>query len=307
LANHLLDFLNHLKYERGASENTIMSYESDIEQFYEFLRGPEKKPVDIEKVDNLDIRGYLAQMSRLGLKKSSAQRKLASIRSFFKYLFREGLLDKNPAKLVSTPKKEKELPSFLSVDDAVMLVEAPEGDSLTAWRDRAILETFYSSGLRISELAGLTHEGLELANGTVRVIGKGNKERLVPLGDKAASAMLEYLNACRANGIHAARSDQPVFVNARGEGLAVRTIRRVVEKYRKATGVKGRLTPHTLRHTFATHMLAGGADLRSIQEMLGHASLSTTQKYTHVNLDQLMEVYDKAHPRVKKDEESKDI
>jgi len=304
--NHLLDFLNHLRYEKGSSSNTVSSYESDIEQFYEYIRGPEKKPVDILQVDNLDIRGYLAHLSRLGLKKSSSQRKLASIRSFFKYLYREGAIDSNPAKLVATPKKDKTLPEFLSVDNAKLLVEAPTNSKLDGLRDHAILELFYSSGLRISELAGLDRQDVDLSEGFVKVTGKGDKERVVPIGDKAAAAITEYTQAFDAKAGHPGGSDLPLFMNKTGGRLSVRGVRRVVEKHVIATGLQGKVSPHTLRHTFATHLLGSGADLRSIQEMLGHASLSTTQKYTHVDLDRLMQVYDKAHPRAKKDGEKKD-
>jgi integrase/recombinase XerC len=302
--NKLLDFLAHLRNERGASENTVMSYENDIEQFYGYLRGPDKKPLDLSAVDNLDIRGYLAHLAKLGLRRSSAQRKLASIRSFFKYLYREGMVDKNPAKLVATPKKEKLQPEFLSVDNAILLVESPGTDKAAARRDRAILETFYSSGLRISELAGLDRDDVDFSSGVVKVLGKGNKERLVPLGSKAAEAISAYIGAVDAGpaGRPATEPDGgvPLFVNRSGARLSVRGVRRVVEKYVKLAGLSSKISPHKLRHTFATHLLGAGADLRSIQEMLGHASLSTTQKYTHVNLDQLMEVYDKAHPRARK-------
>jgi len=304
MANHLLEFLEHLRSEKGSSGNTLSSYESDIEQFYEFLRGTEGKRVDMLGVDNLDIRGYLAHLSRLGLKKSTAQRKLASIRSFFKYLYREGLVDKNPAKLVATPKKEKHVPAFLSVDDAAMLMEAPEGDHILKLRDRAMLETFYSSGLRVSELAGLDREDVDFYGGVVRVTGKGNKERVVPIGEKAMKALGEYMEAvdktAGADAQPVTKGRHAMFLNSRGDRLSVRGMRIVVTKYAKEKGVQGKVSPHTLRHTFATHMLGAGADLRSIQEMLGHASLSTTQQYTHVNLDSLMEVYDKAHPRAKK-------
>ncbi|MGA2192396.1 MAG: tyrosine recombinase XerC [Nitrospirota bacterium] len=304
MANHLLEFLRHMKNEKGASDNTITSYENDIEQFYEYLRGPDKKPLDLTVVDNLDIRGYLAHLSRLGLKKSSSQRKLASIRSFFKYLYREGSIDKNPAKLVATPKKEKLQPEFLSVDNAKLLVEAPDGEKLEGLRDRAILETFYSSGLRISELAGLDRDDVDFRSGVLKVLGKGDKERLVPLGSRASDAVRDYISAADARpGIRTRPGNgggAALFLNKTGGRLSVRGIRRVVENYVRKTGLGGEVTPHTLRHTFATHLLGAGADLRSIQEMLGHASLSTTQKYTHVNLDQLMAVYDKAHPRAKK-------
>ena len=303
MANQLLEFLRHLRFDRGSSENTISSYENDIEQFFEYLRGPEKKPVDMAKVDNLDIRGYLAHLAKQGLKRSSTQRKLASIRSFFKYLYREGALDKNPAKLVATPKKEQHQPEFLSVDNAKLLVESPDGETAEGLRDRAILELFYSSGLRISELAGLDREDLDFASGVVKVTGKGDKERIVPVGDKALSAVKEYaaaLDSGKKKPGPEAGGGVPLFINKSGARLSVRGVRRVAEKYVREAGLQGKVSPHTLRHTFATHLMGAGADLRSIQEMLGHASLSTTQKYTHVNLDQLMEVYDRAHPRAKK-------
>lgn len=304
MANYLLDFLRNMRFEKGSSDNTISSYESDVEQFFDYLRGPEKKPIDILKVDNLDIRGFLAHLSKLGLKKSSAQRKLASIRGFYKYLYREGVIDRNPAKEVATPKKEKPLPKFMSVDNARLLVEAPDIERLDGLRDRAILEVFYSSGLRISELAGLDREDIDLASGMVKVLGKGDKERVVPLGEKAVNAVIEYTAALDAvrGGVEIGEGGVPLFVNKGGKRLGVRGIRRAVEKHVRENGIPGGITPHSIRHTFATHMLEAGADLRSIQEMLGHASLSTTQKYTHVNLDRLMEVYDKAHPRAKKKE-----
>ena len=298
MSNYLLEFLEYLRFERGASDNTITSYENDIEQFYEYLRETQKS-VDLLSVDNMDIRGFLAFLAKKGLKKSSAQRKLASIRSFFKYLYREGTVDKNPAKLVATPRKDKTLPKVLSVDNAIMLVEAPGYSEECELRDRAILELFYSSGLRISELAGLKKKDVDFHAGTARVVGKGDKERMVPVGEKAVEAMKEYIDVAHGHS----KEVDALFLNNRGERLGARSIRRVVDKYVKATGLHGKATPHTLRHTFATHLLAGGADLRSIQEMLGHASLSTTQKYTHVNLDKLMEVYDKAHPRAKKDKD----
>lgn len=304
MANYLLDFLDYLRYEKSASSNTISSYEGDIEQFYEYLRSSGKGGVDVPGVDNLDIRGFLAHLAKHGVKKSTAQRKLASIRSFYKYLYREGVVDKNPGKLVATPKQEKPLPEFLSVDEATLLVEAPEGDTLAARRDRAILEVFYSSGLRISELAGLDREDTDLAAGMVKVLGKGDKERIVPLGSKAALAIAEYADAVDASPkcreMERLASSTPLFLNNRCERLGVRGIRRVVEKYVRIKGIDGKVSPHTLRHTFATHMLGGGADLRSIQEMLGHSSLSTTQRYTHVDVEKLMDEYDKAHPKARK-------
>ncbi len=266
----------------------------------EYLKGPGDAAPDLLSADNLDVRGFLAHLAKRGIKKSSAQRKVASIRSLYRYLFREGLVERNPAKLVATPKKEKSQPSVLSVDDVVMLVEAPGKDSLDGLRDRAILEVFYSAGVRIAELAGLNREQVDLPQGLAKVVGKGNKERLVPLGRKAVEAVSEYVRALDAeNKIDISAGRTPLFLNNRGERLSVRGVRRVVMKYVREKLIQGKISPHTLRHTFATHLLGAGADLRSIQEMLGHASLSTTQKYTHLDMEKLMEVYDKAHPRAK--------
>jgi integrase/recombinase XerC len=300
MSDHVQEFLSYLRYERGASENTVLSYENDLKQFAAHLKGSGDAEPDLLTADNLDVRGFLASLVKQGIKKSSAQRKLAGIRSFYRYLFREGLVEKNPAKVVATPRKEKSQPSVLSVDDAVMLVEAPRGDTLDGLRDRAILEVFYSSGVRISELQGLNREQVDLPQGLAKVTGKGNKERFVPLGAKATAAISAYISALDAeNKIDIAAPQVPLFVNNRGLRLSVRGVRRVVMKYVGEKLIRGKVSPHTLRHTFATHLLGAGADLRSIQEMLGHASLSTTQKYTHLDLEKLMNVYDKAHPRAK--------
>jgi integrase/recombinase XerC len=293
-------FLSYLRFERGASENTVVSYENDLRQFAAHLKGSGDAEPDLLTVDNLDVRGFLASLVKQGLKKSSAQRKLAGIRSFYRYLFREGLIEKNPAKVVATPRKEKSQPSVLSVDDAVMLVEAPRGDTLDGLRDRAILEIFYSAGVRISELQGLNREQVDLPQGLARVTGKGNKERFVPLGAKAVAAISAYISALDAeNKVDISAPDVPLFLNKYGLRLSVRGVRRVVMKYVGEKLIRGKVSPHTLRHTFATHLLGAGADLRAIQEMLGHVSLSTTQKYTHLDLEKLMSVYDKAHPRAK--------
>jgi len=309
MANYLLEFLDYLKYEKGSSNNTISNYETDIEQFYEYLRGTEKKSLDLPEVTNLDIRGFMAHLTRLGLKKSTAQRKLASIRSFFKYLYKEGVIEHNPGKQVATPKKDHELPNVLSLDDAVMLVEAPQGEGLKHMRDRAILEAFYSSGMRVSELGGLSREDIDLDAGTAKVTGKGDKERIVPLGGKAVEAIRIYIEALDSavTRVEPVTNEEgtPIFLNKYGERLGIRGIRRVVDKYSRVKMLPGKVTPHTLRHTFATHMLESGADIRSIQEMLGHESLSTTQKYTHLNMDKLMEVYDKSHPRADSEDADK--
>lgn len=284
-------FLDHLRVERRASPHTIRGYRRDLEDFHAFLEGA-CPGTDPESAGLLEVRGFIGHLHRLGLRRSSIARKLATLRSFYRYLSREGVCEENPARLVPTPKQSRQLPRFLTVDEAFRLVTAPEGDDARARRDRAILEMLYGAGLRVSELAGLNREHLSLEEGYVRVWGKGNKERLVPIGRKASEALAHYLaGSSEARG--------PLFRNPSGGRLTDRTIRRVVHRYGRRAQLPQEAHPHALRHTFATHMLEAGADLRAIQELLGHASLSTTQKYTHLNLDRLMAVYDAAHPRAK--------
>ncbi|NJD90008.1 MAG: tyrosine recombinase XerC [Geobacter sp.] len=286
-------FIQYLKSERNASPHTLEAYSRDLEQFAAFVKAEIDPSLTIHDLTHLHIRRYLAAIHK-ELSKSSAGRKLAAIRSLCRFLLRRGIIAKNPAELVSTPKKEKKLPYHLDVDEITALVEAPkEPDDLSA-RDRAILETLYSSGLRVSELTGLNVGGVDLANGSVKVMGKGGKERVVPLGSKAQAALADYLELRGVTGLEA-----PLFINHRGGRLTRRSVGRVVERYMRYLITMKQVSPHTLRHTFATHLLEGGADLRAIQEMLGHASLSTTQKYTHVSIDRLLEVYDKAHPKAK--------
>jgi integrase/recombinase XerC len=278
-----------LKAEKDVSPHTMRAYTKDLEEFLSFT---DKKPQDI---DNLDIRGFLASLHYRKLKKSSIARKLATIRSFFKYLHREGIVKKNPAKLVSSPKVPKSLPRFLTVDEAFALMDSPKGDTFQASRDKAILELLYSSGLRVSELTTLDINDFDIKESLVRVKGKGKKERIIPIGSKAVEAMENYL----PERILLKKKSQALFLNNRGGRLTQRSIRRIVDKYGRMVALKGHLSPHALRHTFATHLLHGGADLRAIQELLGHSSLSTTQKYTHVDIAHLIEVYDKAHPLAK--------
>ncbi|MDZ4383760.1 MAG: site-specific tyrosine recombinase/integron integrase, partial [Thermodesulfovibrionia bacterium] len=230
------------------------------------------------------------------LKKSSISRKLATIRSFFKYLHKEGYVKKNPAKLVSSPKIPKSLPRFLTIDETFALMEAAKGDTFQATRDKSILEFLYSSGLRVSELTMLNINDFDIKESLIRVKGKGKKERIIPIGSKAMEAIKNYLS----ERISLKKKSQALFLNNRGGRLTQRSIRRILIKYARMIALKGSLSPHVLRHTFATHLLHGGADLRSIQELLGHSSLSTTQKYTHVDISHLMEVYDKAHPMAKR-------
>jgi len=299
-------FLEHLRVERNASAHTIRSYASDLEQFRSFLwsegfhRDEKKGDVRVEKIDHLAIRAYLSRLYREH-KKSSLARKLAAQRSFFRYLVDEGLIKRSPAEIVATPKQEKNLPSFLSVDEVFALVEKP--DPATPWgaRDRAILETLYSCGIRVSELVGLSDGDADFHLGIVRVYGKGRKERIVPIGEKAIEALRAYLP--RRDEVLARRKKSgprtPLFVNPRGTRLTARSVARILQKHVLRSGLLRKVSPHALRHTFATHLLDAGADLRAIQELLGHVSLSTTQRYTHVSMDKLMEVYDKAHPRAK--------
>jgi len=248
----------------------------------------------VAAIDHIMIRRYLALLHK-ECRKSSIGRKLAALRAFFTYLVREGVVARNPAELVATPKREKKVPFHLSIDEVTALVEAPREGELLSLRDRAILETLYSCGIRVSELTGLDIGGIDLEEGLARVLGKGGKERIVPLGSKARSALAEYLAARNQTAVA-----DPLFINARGGRLTRRSVARIVDKYILRIATMKKVSPHTLRHTFATHLLEGGADLRAIQELLGHSSLSTTQKYTHVSIDRLMEVYDKAHPKARK-------
>ena len=283
-------FCRYLETERNLSVHTVSAYRSDLDQFSAFLAG-QRGGASPAGVDHLTIRRYLAQQHKL-LTKSSQGRKLSAIRAFFRYLLREGIIDRNPAELVGTPRKEQRVPFHLNIDQVTALVETPTGNSATALRDRAILETLYSCGVRVSELTGMNVGDLDLNGGTARVLGKGGKERIVPVGAVALEALCAYIEE---RGTPAAGA--PLILNARGGRLTRRSIGRIVDAHMLLIATMRKVSPHTLRHTFATHLLEGGADLRAIQELLGHASLSTTQKYTHVNLDRLMEVYDKAHPK----------
>ncbi|MHB8882193.1 MAG: tyrosine recombinase XerC [Thermodesulfovibrionales bacterium] len=284
-------FIRYLEVQRAASEHTVRAYKKDLAEFSSFVK---KAPADIEMID---VRGFIAQQIRTGLSKTTAGRRLGAVRSFLKYLYREGVISVNPAKLVSTPKTQRLLPQFLTVDDAFELIEKPEGIGFMTARDRAILELLYSSGLRVSEVSGLNMEDLNTREGLVKVRGKGKKERIVPVGAKAIEALKTYL----VEKILLKKKSRVLFLNRSGTKLTDRGIRRIVVKYARQAGIEGRIGPHTLRHTFATHLLQGGADLRVIQELLGHSSLSTTQKYTHLDLTHLMDVYDKAHPMSDKD------
>ena len=294
-------YAGHLRNERNMSPHTLRNYLSDLAQFNDFLRQRELAvdsagAVDAGKVDIHVVRAYLASLAA-DRKKSSIGRKLAALKGFFRYLVTTKRLEKDPLLLINSPKQEKPMPKFLTVDDAFHLLDAGKLETGLDLRDRAVLEVFYSTGIRASELVGLDWADIDVQLGIVRVVGKGSKERIVPIGAVALKALASYAESARLQWQVACRGETPVFLNHRGRRITTRSIARIVEKYLKLAGIEIKMGPHGLRHSFATHLLNGGADLRVIQELLGHVSLSTTQRYTHLNLDQLTAVYDKAHPR----------
>jgi integrase/recombinase XerC len=294
-------FADHLRGERRVSPHTLRNYLSDLAQFRGFLI--ERKlcvgggdEVDARKVDIHVVRAFLASLAR-DRKKSSIGRKLAALKSFFRYLVATRRIDKDPLLLIQTPKQEKPLPGFLSVDDVFQLLGDIKAEKPLDVRDLAILEFFYSTGVRVSELVGLSWGDIDFQLEIARVVGKGSKERIVPFGRVAKEALEDYAREQRKAWDRACKGAAPVFLNNRGGRITTRSVARIVEKHLRHAGIAVKMGPHGLRHTFATHLLNSGADLRVIQEMLGHASLSTTQRYTHLNLDELTAVYDKAHPR----------
>jgi integrase/recombinase XerC len=285
-------FLRHLERERNASPNTIRAYGEDLAQFTGHLRrelGREPRPED---ADHLAIRSFLAELHRRGLAKSSSARKLAGLRTFFRYLCREGRLETNPGRLLATPRQERRIPAVLDEAEVEALLDMP-GDALAAVRGRAILELLYATGMRCAELVALDAGEVDLGARMVRVVGKGRKERVVLFGQPAQQALAAWLARRRAVR---PRTDA-LFLNARGGRLTDRSVRALVARRVAQAALARRCSPHTLRHSFATHLLTRGADLRAIQELLGHASLSTTQRYTHVDTRHLLEVYRKAHPK----------
>jgi integrase/recombinase XerC len=311
LSSWIEKFLEYLRYQRNASAHTIRNYASDLEQFYSFLTiapdGSQRPAPDLDQIDNLTIREFLGELYQRSNKKSSVARKLATLRSFMKFLSTQGAIRTNPARIVSSPKQESRLPDYMTIDAVTKLVEAPDTGTDTGKRDRAILELLYGAGLRAGELVALDLGDISLSEGLVRVVGKGRKERIVPFGRRAAEAIESYLQA-RGNLTQAAKPrakeistlSEAVFLNFRGARLTSRSVGNLVDRYVECLSQKLKVHPHTLRHTFATHMLGAGADLRAIQELLGHESLSTTQKYTHVSVEQLVRVYQSCHPRAKK-------
>ena len=298
-------FLLYLEQEKNYSPKTVQGYESDLEEFYQFaceyLGLKEGSQLELRKIDRKLVRSWMNRMYQ-GLSPASIERHLSSLRSFFNYLVKEGAVKYNPAKLVKSPKKEKKLPKVLSPDEVFALLEAPSGEDVLSVRDRAILELFYASGLRLSELAGLNLEDLDLSQGLIRVMGKGKKERVVPIHQRAIDRLKKWLElrASLKKSQLDPEAQKAVFLSRRGTRLSARAIELLLGKYLKKAGIYRPATPHSLRHSFATHLLDSGMDIRSIQELLGHSSLSTTQRYTQVSLKELMEAYDDAHPRAKK-------
>jgi integrase/recombinase XerC len=306
LPAHLRAFLAWLRLNRNASPHTVRAYESDVSQFLSHAAESSGTALTAGALDRGTIRRFLSALYDAGQSKATAARKLAAVRSFLRYLRREGVLDGDPGAFVATPKREVRVPAHLSEAEMTALIEAASADTPLGRRDRAILEVFYASGLRLSELAGLNLEDLNLSARMLRVVGKGGKPRLVPFNKSSASALAVYLRAregiVRSVGAGAERGSptrEPVFVNYRGGRLTPRSIDRIVRRYVAACGTRIGVSPHALRHSFATHLLQRGADLRAIQELLGHARLSTTQRYTHVNAAQLLDVYRRSHPRAR--------
>lgn len=316
MKEHLRQFIDYLSLNRNVSAHTADAYSSDVQQFLTFA-GTHLEKTDLAPADiDLDlIRAFMGDLHRKGQSRASASRKLSALRTFMKYLKREGWIESDPASLAVSPKREQKVPAHLSVDEMSRLLDMPDTSQPLGRRDRAILELFYASGLRLSELVGLDLNDMNLTARMVRVMGKGGKERLVPFTETAKRTLREWLKDREELRIAATRAQSlkpradprprtardPVFVNARGGRLTGRSVQRLVARYVSGCSTRFGISPHALRHSFATHLLQNGADLRAIQELLGHVQLSTTQRYTHVNVAQLLEVYRKAHPRAKRE------
>ena len=326
MTGHLKTFLQHLALNRNASAHTVRAYDSDLSQFLAHAAaaaGVKVRDLAPAQLDRLALRGFLADIHKQGWSRATAARKLAAVRTFLRYLRRENLIDDDPGALVATPKRDIRMPAHLSEDEMSALIAAPVGDTVLVRRDRAVLELFYASGLRLSELAGLDVDDVNLSAKMVRVLGKGGKERIVPFNASAATAVRAYLkdrdalitgqegqegqdrkgrkrvSSRPSSPSRLSRPRDPLFLNFRGGRLTTRSVDRLVRRYVAASSARMGVSPHALRHSFATHLLQRGADLRVIQELLGHARLSTTQRYTHVNATQLLDVYRKSHPRAK--------
>ncbi len=280
-------FMRYMEIEKNYSQHTLTNYKIDLKDFSKFCGA-----IELEKIDYLLLRKYLAVLKEKSLGNRSVGRHLSALRSFFRFLSREGYIKTNPILMLSSPKLDKHLPSFMTEEEVVKLIEsafAKDADDVFGLRDRAILETFYSSGLRISELVLLSLDDIDFIAGIVKALGKGKKERIVPIGDAALNAIRKYLGKRK-------KQNNALFLNKNGKRISTRGVRDIVEKYLRSAGIQRGVSPHTFRHSFATHLLNRGADLRTVQELLGHANLSSTQIYTHLTTDRLKSVYDKAHP-----------
>jgi integrase/recombinase XerD len=296
--HHVLDFLAYLEFERGLSRNTLEAYRSDLLQLGDRLQ---RAGVDVLSAQHADLAGFLAELAagdenRPAVAPATLQRKAACLRSFYRHLRREQLLEHDPTADLRAPRKSQRLPKVLSRDEVAKLLATPKGTDPAALRDRALLELMYACGLRASEAIDLDVADVDLRNGVLRARGKGSKERLVPVGREAVVAVSRYRDRGRP-ALVGLRDEPRLFVNRRGAGLTRQGLYKIVQRHARAAGLGDRMSPHTLRHTFATHLLAGGCDLRSVQEMLGHADIATTQMYTHLSADRLKDVYFKAHPR----------
>lgn len=300
-------FAAHLQFERGLSEETVRAYTSDLRQFHELASKLEKKKdiLSVESITPTLIRAYLAQLHK-NLEKTTQARKLSALRSLYRYLLENGLAQRNPTELIHNPKTRVKLPSFLGVDEVFQFLKSIEkscqspGASWRRWRNWAIFELLYSTGVRVSELVGANEGDIDFENGMMRVLGKGRKERLVPVGGKAIETLTAYFSNLDLQLPTARVQSSALFRNSRGGRLSARSVHRILIAELRKSGLWQHLSPHSLRHTFATHLLNAGADLRAIQEMLGHSTLSTTQRYTHVHVEQLTRTYDLAHPRSRK-------
>jgi tyrosine recombinase XerC len=287
------EFMEKLKHERSFSKHTLRAYHTDLTQFDSFLKDDKCK--NLKRVNHLLLRKYLATLRSRNYSRTTIVRKLSSLRSFFKFLNQEAILESNPFEILRTPKQTKKLPHFLSINDIDTLLKTPDESEISGLRDRAMLETLYSTGIRVSELVGLNEEDVDFYGEMVKVQGKGKKERLAPVGSYAIKALKKYINSKKKK--KGLGKNAPLFLNKYGDRLSSRSVARSLDKYLKLTGINLATSPHTFRHSFATHMLDKGANLRAVQELLGHSNLSTTQIYTHVTTERLKQVYDKTHPR----------
>ena len=295
--NAIQQFIRYLRDERNAADLTLKSYAEDLTGLTEYFLATQESLPKPREITTLDLRSYVSALHEAGYARSSVSRRLASLRSFFRFAMRQGLVDGNPAKPLRNPRRERKLPHFLSTEEIAKLLEAPSANEPLGLRDRAIFETMYSAGLRVSELVGVNDDDLDLPAGLVTIRGKGRKERLSPLGKFAVRAIKEWLATRELHESLQKSKSPPVFTNRFGKRLTTRSVARMLEKYLKQTGLDQRTSPHTLRHSFATHLLDGGADIRSVQELLGHKSLITTQIYTHTTKERLQKVYKDTHPR----------